>query len=141
MSHGGPDEGEEAGNQGDTWPEKGMCRRHSSCSCRPATNPRKPALSLSRRPRATRSLRPGSWLWAVSQWASSQGLKGSLGHIGPHGHGLRTQTTGLCGLECALVFSEILTVESDKIPIRIDNRWKRSVKRRTVFDTDSESKL
>jgi hypothetical protein len=51
------------------------------------------------------------------QWASS--------------HGLRTQTTGLRGLECVLVFSEISTAKSGKIPIKIGNRWKRSVKRRT----------
>ena len=63
----------------------------------------------------------------MPQWAST--------------HGLRTQTTGLRGLECVLVFSEIPTAVSGKIPIKIGNRWKRSVKRRTDSDTDSESKF
>jgi hypothetical protein len=52
---------------------------------------------------------------AVPQWASSQGLKASLGHIGPHRHGLSTRTAGLCGQKCALVFLEISTAESDKV--------------------------
>jgi hypothetical protein len=44
-------------------------------------------------------------------------------------------------VKCALVFSEIPITESGKIPIKIGNRWKRSVKRRTDSDTDSESKF
>jgi hypothetical protein len=63
----------------------------------------------------------------MPQWASS--------------HGLRTQTTGLRGLECVLLFSEIPIFESGKIPIKIGNRWKQSVKRRTDPDTDFESKF
>ena len=47
---------------------------------------------------------------------------------------------GCVGWNVALV-SEIPTAESGKIPIKIGNRWKRSVKRRTDFDTDSELKF
>jgi hypothetical protein len=46
---------------------------------------------------------------------SDQGLKASLGHAGSHGHRLRTHTAGL---DCALIFLEILIVESGKIPIK-----------------------
>jgi hypothetical protein len=95
----------------------------SSCSSRPPPVCHKPS-------------NPTDWLSVVTLLALGSAVVGLLSWAKD-----RTQTTALRGLKCVLIFSEIPTAESGKIPIKIGNRWKRSVKRRTDSDTDSESKF